>query len=216
MHVDLELENDFAFELCHDVKHQSLIPFKGTISPYMSLLLSISQITDSKLRFVLEGKNLNKYGAYKLNKDYNKYLKSDLVNKEGLQTITLVIRETYIAKFEDKTEPGFFIRVEGCVVVPKNANDSGTSYFSLHIDATFSIIKVEHVQTTLVFMLKISVNKYLARTLIESLLKGTLAFVVLQVDSRSVGAFAFHLTVAGGPTITYHAMVSDFVYRLVL
>lgn len=181
-------------------KKQAVIPFKGSLSSYVPPLLSISQITDSKLRFALEGKILNRYGTFKTTKDFKKLFKVDLVDKEGYQTITLVIGEPHISKYVDKLEVDAFIRVEGSVVIAQ---------YSLQVDATTAIIKAEPFQVNLVFMPEISIQNFLAKSLSEPTIKGTLAFVVLQVDraKKSGGGVFDQLTIADGPEITDRATV---------
>lgn len=196
-------------------KKQAVIQYKGNLSSYVPPLLFISQITNSKIRFAVEGKILNKYGTYKSGKDYKKYLKADLVDKEGLQTITLVVSELFIAKYVEKIDVDLFIRVEGSVVLPKNAADGGSSSYSLHVDATTSIIKAEPFDCTIVFVAETTIQKFLARSLSDPNIKGTLAFVVVQVDSikKGKGALYDQLTVADGPALTDRATVSfELVY----
>lgn len=171
-------------------------------------MLSISQISESKVRFAFEGKILNKYGTYISTKDFKKYLKVDLVDKEAYQTITLVLVDPFISKFVSKLEPESFIRIEGSVVQPKNPLDGGSCSYSLHVDATTSIVKAELFDVNVVFIPEIIIKFFLANSLIDPSIKGTIAFVVLQVDrAKKSGAVFDQLTVADGLDITNRATV---------
>ena len=163
-------------------KKQAVITVQGSLTSYVPPLLSISQISDSKVRFSFEGKILNKYGTYKSSKDFKKYLKVDLIDKEALQTITLVIKEPFISKFVAKLEPESYIRVEGSVVESKNSANGGSCIYSFHVDATTSILKVEPFDVNVIFIPEISIKNFLANSLNDPTIKGTVAFVVLQVD----------------------------------
>eukprot|EP00250_Pteridium_aquilinum_P035492 c94_g1_i1 orf=540-1103(-) len=187
-----------------------MIPFKGALSSYHPPLLSISQISSTKLRFSVEGKVSNKYGTYKLNNDFNRYLKGDLVDKEHFHTITLVISDPNIAKYVDKIDPGNFIRVEGGVIASKNLNDGGSSSYSIHVDATTLILKAELFECSLVFMPKIS-HKFLASFVYKHSLKPTFVLVVIQADKCGKGTSAAYdeLTIVDGPSVTDRARVKN-------
>lgn len=181
----------------------------GSLTSYIPPLLSISQISDSKVRFTFEGKIWNKYGTYKTFKDFKKYLKVNLVDKEAFQTITLVIGEPFISKFVAKLEPKSYIRVEDSVVEPKNFTaDGGSCKYSLHVVTTL-ILKAEPFDVNVIFIPEISIKNL--NSLNDPTIKGTVAFVVLQVDrARKKGGVFDQLTIVVGPDITDCATVIEF------
>ena len=147
------------------------------------------------------------------------YLKCDLVNKDGLNTITLSIVDTYISMYESKLVIGSFIRVEGPVVKPKNQNGGGTSYFLLHADATTPILKAEPFECNLSFYPEVCIKDFLEHAILSALHDrktplATLAFVVINVDdgSKSGKSALDLLTIVDGPSARDRASVSCLAY----
>lgn len=192
-------------------------------------LLKIGEICENSSRFAFEGKVLNRYGTYKLSNlgkvgDISKiprYLKCDLADQEGFNTITLSIVDTYISLYESKLLIGSFIRVEGPVVKLKNRNDGGTSCYSLHVDATTSILKGEAFECNLSFYPEVHIRDFLEHASLSASQDrktplATLAFVVINVDdgSRSGKSSLDLLTIADGPSAHDRASVSLEPYLL--
>ena len=112
---------------------------------------------------------------------------------------------------------GSFIRIEGPVVRPKNRNDGGTSYYSLHVDATTSILKAEPFECDLSFYPEVRIKDFLERASLSPSQDrktplATLAFVVINVDDGSTsGKTSLDLlTIADGPSAHDRASVSCF------
>ena len=166
---------------------------------------------------------LNRYGTYKLPnlgnvRDVSKiprYLKCDLVDEDGSNTITLSIVDAYISLYESKLIVGSFVRVERPVVKPKNQNDGGSSSFSLHIDATTSILKGEPFECNLSFYPEVRIRDFLDHVSLSTSQDRktpltTLAFVVINVDDGlgSGKSSLDLLTIAHGPSSHDRASVS--------
>ena len=90
---------------------------------------------------------------------------------------------------------------------PKNRNDGGTSSFSLHIDATTSILKGEPFECNLSFYLEVRIRDFLDHMSLSTSQDrktplATLAFVVINVDddSRSDKSSLDLLIIADGPS----------------
>ena len=190
-------------------------------------LLKISEICDNATRFVFEGKILNKYGTYKLSSSPNKgpsykvskYLKCDLGDIDGCNTITLSIVDNYISLYESKIIVGAFIRVEGPVVKAKNRNDGGTCAFSLQVDATTSILKAEPFDCNLSFYPEVRIKDFLEHASQcgseeRKAPYGTLAFVVINFDNGVASGKNTQdlLTIADGPSAHDRAAVSIVVF----
>ena len=186
-------------------------------------MLKICEVSENAARFVFEGKILNKYGTYKLSASpkktpsykVSKYLKCDLCDIDGCNTITLSIVDNYISLYETKIILGEFIRVEGPVVKPKNRNDGGTCAFSLQVDATTSILKAEAFECDLSLYPETRIKDFLehARQCDSEERKApnaTLAFVVINFDNGSVSGKSTQdlLTIADGPSAHDRAAVS--------
>ena len=98
-----------------------------------------------------------------------------------------------------------FIQVEGPVVRVKNQNDGGTAYFSLHVDATTSILKVEPFDCDPSFYPKTRIKDFLehahlSQSHVRKTPLATLAFVVINVhDTLGSGkSWLDFLTIADG------------------
>ena len=98
---------------------------------------------------------------------------------------------------------------------PKNRNDGGTSYFSLHVDATTSILKAEPFECNLSFYPETRMKDFLEHATLSTLHDkktplATLAFVVINVDdaSGSKKSSLDLLTIADGPSAHDRGSVS--------
>ncbi|MCO5582188.1 hypothetical protein L7F22_036078 [Adiantum nelumboides] len=109
-------------------------------------ILLISELFESiSFCFAFEGKVLCKYGTYKItNNSYPKFLKADLLDKEGTHTITFVVADPYIPQLVESFQVEDFLHIEGIFAVKQRVkNDSGISTLALHVDATTLIVKGE-------------------------------------------------------------------------
>lgn len=77
---------------------------------------------------------------------------------------------------------GTCIHIEGNVVRPHNPHDGGTLSHSLLLDATTSMFKAKPFEATLFLVLEISIKNTICNTLKNPTLKGTIAFIIVQVD----------------------------------
>lgn len=139
------------------------------LAPLSLPKLRIFEISLTKNRFVFEGKVLNKYGTNNAKfassdskKDfYRRFLKCDLADEGGFDTITLVVLSEFISHTINKIVVDSCIRIEGAVVVPRLASDGGTADYSLQLDASTIILKAKPFMTRLVFVPKLSIHSFL-------------------------------------------------------
>ena len=95
--------------------------------------LNVAEISSTKERFFLDGLILNIYGTYDSDREW-RYLRTDLTDYIGFDTVTLVAGSNYYDAHLDKIIVGSCIRVEGAVVVPQTSNDGGSIDYSLQVD----------------------------------------------------------------------------------
>ena len=103
----------------------------------------------------------------------------------------------------------------------KNRNDGGTSYYSLNVDATTSILKAEPFECNLSFYPEVRIRDFLAHagdsaSQERRLPLGTLAFVVINFDDGTSSGKSSQdfLTIADGPSPQDRASVSTLLYLL--
>lgn len=190
---------------CTDVSgSRSVEPLANTPKP-----LPISEIGYTRERFFIDVKILNVYGTYDSKKDYAKYLKTDVTDAVGFNTVTIIFGQNYINKYLDKIVHDTCVRVEGANVIARNPNDGGSIDFSLQVDATTLISPIPFFKTELFFVPELSIHSLLAKASTNPLLKSTIAFVIVQVDNiqKSEGGVFEQLTIADGPSALDRATV---------
>lgn len=173
--------------------------------------LTISQISRTSLRFAFEGKALNVYGTFESTEEKaKKFLRSDLVDETSFGTITLVVGPAYVEKFKHIVKVDEFLRIEGAIVTQRTSYDGGSVDYSLVVDATTSILKAEPFIASISFIPETTIQSFLKKAATSPFLRGTLAFVIVQVDQvqNMEGGMYEQLTIADGPLPVDRATVS--------
>lgn len=174
--------------------------------------LAVSDISSTKQRFIFDGLILNIYGTYDTNREW-RFLRTDLTDKVGFDTVTLVAGSNYYGAHLSKIVVGSCIRIEGAIVVPRTANDGGSIDFSLQVDATTSITPIPAFTTDLFFVPELPIKSVIAKAAKIPNFKSTIAFVIVQVDAMRKNEVSMHeqLTIADGHSATDRATVCSLV-----
>lgn len=178
--------------------------------------MTLSEIGFTHDRFAIERKVLNVYGTFDSNKDFQKYLRIDVIDSIGFDTITIIFGSNYYKPYEKTIKEGVCLRVEGTHAVAQNPNDGGSLDFSLVVDSTTIIITIQPFEMELFFVPKLSIRSFLSKVAINPTLKTTIAFVIVQVDNieKSEGGVFEQLTIADGATPYDQAMIKiSYLFR---
>lgn len=147
--------------------------------------LSISEIGFTKERFYVDAKVLNVYGTFESTKDYSKYLKTDLADASGYNTVTFIVGQNYIDTCKEIIViVDTYLRIEGANVLARNPNDGGSIEFSLNVNARTDITSIPSFTCELFFVPELSIRSFFEKAATKSPnLKTTIAFVIVQVDN---------------------------------
>ncbi|MCO5572454.1 hypothetical protein L7F22_026209 [Adiantum nelumboides] len=150
---------------------------------------------------IARGKILCKYGTYKIsNNAYPKFLKVDLIDKEGSHTITFVVANAYIPQLVECFQGDDYVHIEVVSVKQRVKTDGGTSVLALHADATTLIVKGEPFTWNLMLYPEHKIVDLFGgkQTFDNPMTKG---FVVVDNYVKRDGESAYRLIIADGPNL---------------
>ncbi|MCO5583452.1 hypothetical protein L7F22_037363 [Adiantum nelumboides] len=201
------IKDELKVEL--DTQHFNAQLALSFASNKVPILLIFELFESISFHFAFEGKVLCKYGTYKItNNSYPKFLKADLLDKEGTHTITFVVADPYIPQLVESFQVEDFLHIEGICVKQRVKNDGGTSTLALHADATTLIVKGDSFKCRLTLYPEHKIADLFGSKLsFENPI--IIGFVVVKVDNfmKSDGESAYRLVIADGPNSLDKAMV---------